>query len=97
MVGVQDEQAVQSANHRRINIKGLVGQPETHADKVLGQVPRRVRVQLRQAGGALRDGCDHDGELGQQLNRGFFKLFRFEGVQSVLVVGRQTGNARLQD
>ena len=89
MVGVQDEQHVQRAHHLRVELVGFGGEAERHAQEVLDQRQRVVRVQERLSLGLLV-GVGRDGrQLGQQPDRRQLDLLVVERIQRILVVGAQ--------
>nr|CRL73585.1 hypothetical protein CPGR_01123 [Mycolicibacter nonchromogenicus] len=89
MVGVQDEQHVQGADHLGVGFVGLGRQTERHPQEVLHQGQRVVRVQERLAGRLLVGVGGDGGQLAQQPDGRQLHLVVVRRVQRVLVVGAQ--------
>ena len=97
VIGVEDEEHVEGAHERRIDVVGLIGHAEGHPDEVLGVTARRIRVEQRQARRALGDVGDHRRHLCEQEDERDVELLLVTRIERVLVIGRQTRDARLED
>ena len=97
VIGVEDEEHVEGAHERRIDVVGLIGHAEGHPDEILGVPARRIRVEQRKPRRALGDVGDHRRHLGEQENERDVELFLVARIQRVLVIGRQARDARLED
>ncbi len=97
VVGVQDQQRVDGLGHDRVDLVGLRGEAERHAQEVLHQAQRVVRVEERLADGLLV-GVGRDGEdLGHQAHRRQLDGVVVERVEAVLVEGGQRADRARQD
>ena len=94
MVGVQQQQQVDGLGERRIGLVRFGRQPEGHAQEVLHQRERIVRVEQRLADGRLvrvrRDGR----QLRQQPDGRQLELIGIERVEGILVERGQRRNRR---
>ena len=96
VVGVQDEEHVQRADQVGVHVVGLGREAEGHPEEVLHQAAGVVRVEEGLADGLLV-GVGGDGRhLRQQAQRRDLDLLLVEGVQRVLVEGRQRAHRRGQ-
>ena len=94
VVGVQDEQHVQRLDQVGVLLVGLGGEAERHPQEVLDQPAGVVRVEERLADRLLvRVGGDGR-QLREQAQGGDLHLLLVEGVQRVLVEGRQRADRR---
>ena len=97
MIRVQDQQHVEGADQRRINVVGLVRHAEGHANEVLGVAALAIRVEQRQTRRALRNVRNHRRHLGNEEDEGAVQLLRIVGIQGLLIVGSQAGSTGLED
>ncbi len=96
VVGVQDEQQVQRPDHHRVEPVGLGREAERHLQEVLDQPEAVVGVEERLAHRLLVGVGGDGGQLGQQPDRRDLDLLRVEGVEAVLVEGRQRADRARQ-
>ena len=97
MIRVQNQQHVEGTDQRRINVVGLVGHAEGHANEVFGVATLAVRVQQGQTCRALRDVRNHRRHLGDEEDEGAVQLLGIVGIQGLLIVGGQAGSTGLED
>ncbi len=90
------KQQVERLDERRVDLVGLGREPERHPQEVLGERQRVVGVEERLPDGLLVRVCGDGRQLRQQPDRGELDLLLVEGVEAVLVEGRQRRDRRRQ-
>jgi len=92
MVGVQDEQHVQSTGDQRVDLEGRGGNGEGHPQKVLHVAQGVVGIHQRLPDRLLVSVRRDRGELGHEPDRGDLHLLRVQGIEAVLIERRQAAD-----